>query len=119
MITGSYDGVTDLVSLYIDGVLVKTETKTNVPLNDQPLVFGAELTNGTVAYDGLLDEVRIWNYPLSKEKIGQEYYDVTGTVPCINEFDGSIYDFDNNCIVDLGDFAKLAEYWLDNGLLPI
>ncbi len=119
MITGSYDAATGLVSLFIDGELVKTATKTNVPVNDQPLVFGAELTDGSVPYTGLLDEVSIWNYPRTKEQIGQEYYDITGIVPCINEFDGSVYDFDGNCIVDLADFVEFAQFWLDNGLLPL
>jgi hypothetical protein len=116
----AYDPDTNEVLLYVDGELVDVGTKTDILTNDQPLIFGAETASGLESpYSGLLDEVSIWSYPRTKEQIGQEYYDVTGVVPCINPFDGSVYDFDDNCIVDLADFAKIAQYWLDSGLLPI
>ncbi len=119
MVAGTYDAASQTLSLYVDGILVNSGLRTAaVTTNSEPLVLGAELSDGSVDYAGLLDEVRIWSYPRSKEEIGQEYYDVTGVVPCINDFAGSVYDFDDNCIVDLADFAIFAAYWLDNGLLP-
>ena len=42
------------------------------------------------------------------------YYDATGQAVCINAADPIVvkYDFNENCKIDLPDFAELAANWL-------
>jgi len=65
------------VRLYINGQLNNSKTSTIKTLNSDsqnPLVFGQESTMTNIApYDGLIDEVKIYNYALSEDEIKAEY----------------------------------------------
>ncbi len=66
-------------------------------------------------FGGLIDELKIYNYALTAEEIAQEYMDVRTEVEFIcnrDDYDLGDWDFDNNCQVDLSDFAEIAEKWL-------
>ncbi|HOK95940.1 MAG TPA: immunoglobulin domain-containing protein [Anaerohalosphaeraceae bacterium] len=69
---------------------------------------------GDSLYQGRMDDVRIYNYGLTADEIAQMYYDIVGTF-CLSK---PVYDYDNNCIEDLGDLAIMAATWLDCGLYP-
>lgn len=82
----------------------------------------ARNVRGTVGeyYPGQVDDLRIYNYAMDREAIGQLYYDVTDLLPCINgypTFDSSGPDGQKDCVVDLYDFADFAANWLNSGLL--
>lgn len=73
-------------------------------------------------YTGDIDSLRIYNYVISAEDIAAEYETLNqvGVTPCLNhDFDGSDININNTvssyCKIDLGDFALIAEKWLNNG----
>jgi hypothetical protein len=65
-------------------------------------------------FDGMIDDVQIYNYARTTEQIAQDYLDVKGDWICNRELTPLDYDFNENCRVDLADFALFAEQWLKN-----
>lgn len=66
-LAGTWDGTT--IKLYIDGELNKElECKGTLNPNDDPLFIGAR--GGTQRFvNGALDEIKIYNYPLTEEEL--------------------------------------------------
>jgi hypothetical protein len=75
---------------------------------------GQEFMNGT------LDEVKFFNYALTEMQVAQMYVaDAPGKTACIQSLKPSTqYDVNNDCIVDIADFAIWAATWLECGLVP-
>jgi len=76
-VAATFDPGSDNVVIYIDGAQSNTGTITNAPpsLASQPLYIGA-LKDGASTlneFDGLIDEVRIWDQVLSADAIEQSY----------------------------------------------
>lgn len=118
LITFVFDGTTE--SLYIDGEVKQFGPAAEAFPNDIPVIIGATRTGSAgqdvVAYfNGLIDDVRIYNYALSPSEIGQLYFDITGIPVCVKQ---PVGDTDNDCNVDLADFANLARDWMACGLIP-
>jgi uncharacterized repeat protein (TIGR03803 family) len=68
-LAGTFDGAT--FSLYVNGVLMATQAGTLGPMNSAPLEFG---DSGTCPmFDGLIDEVSIYNRALSPNEIAAIY----------------------------------------------
>ncbi len=72
-------------------------------------------------FNGMIDELKIYNYELDAETVAAEYYQATGIQACFDpDFAGSAYNLDNTgssyCKVDLADFAVFAANWLADGL---
>ena len=65
-------------------------------------------------FDGLIDELKIYNYVLSDAQIAQEYLNVMGGYVCSEDYDLQAYDYDHNCRVDLVDIAELLSKWLEH-----
>lgn len=136
LLVGTYEPGANTIRLYVDGVLSMTNAGVTTPLNPltgsvtgQPFVLGREFTMDPVTgnslsgagqgYNGLMDDVRVYNYPLSREAIAYLYADVTGESVCVYPNDPALaYDFNNNCKVDLPDFAELASNWLECFSVP-
>ena len=71
-ITAVYDG--DLMSLYLDGELIGTESGKSGPIvSDELLHIGIIQNYNQNSLDGSIDELRIWNRSLSSEEIVQNY----------------------------------------------
>jgi len=68
-------------------------------------------------FDGLLDDIKAFNYVLSPEEVVDLYYAETGDQVCI--YGNPAGDFDGDCKVDINDFASFAEGWLTTGLYPV
>ncbi len=67
--------------LYIDDVMVDSGSASIGSVdNDQDLIMGAS-SGGATEYDGLLDEVRIFDRALSTADIGELYIDVNNKAP--------------------------------------
>lgn len=67
------------VLLYVDGALVATGDSSTFTTNS-PLIIGSR-DNGADFYDGLVDEVGIWNKTLTPEEILQLYNSDSGIRP--------------------------------------
>jgi len=77
----TYEGTTQKVKLYINGDWVDTKTFTiNNPLRDTD----KSLEIGTSDFNGIMDEVKIWNYALTEEEIKEEY-EIDCNTACINQ----------------------------------
>ncbi len=69
-------------------------------------------------FSGALDDIRIYNYALTHQQLAALYENVTGQQPCdptaalSADVTGALAD-EPDCIVNLYDFAKLADMWLD------
>ena len=119
LITGVIDPVTNTYRIYIDVGIRNENTLTVAPTTHQePLVFGqaALVADAVIPYTGLLDEVRIWNYPLDILEIAQQYVDYYPSAEvCVEPLD---LDFNGNCIIDIDDFASIAAAWLECNMVP-
>ncbi len=116
LVTGTYDNSTGEAKIYIDGRLRNQRVNTTVvDTSDAAVIFGAEWPNGGVPYEGLLDDVRIYNYALAPNAVAELYYSVTGIPVCVQN---PPHDLNNDCVIDLQDFALFAADWLECNLVP-
>ncbi len=116
LVTGTYDAATGTGSIYVDGKLENTAISTaTVDTSDAPVIFGAELSDGSVPYVGLLNDVRIYNYPISAFDVAKLYTDVQGGEICAQPIAA---DLNGDCRVDMEDFAILAAQWLECNMVP-
>lgn len=118
--------------IYFNGLPVITRIPAN-PITQLvvPMYVGAlgRSTTGTLSspFNGVMDDVRIYNYAKDKFGVADLYYDVTEIPLCLNPgnvglgFDvagGGANGDQPDCRVDLRDFAAFAGEWLNCGLYP-
>ena len=119
LITATYDGNTGVGKIYVDGVVINESEPASYELetNEFPLIFGAETVEATESvYLGLLDDVRIWNYPVDKYEIADLYLEFRpGESLCVEAVE---HDLDDDCMVTLNDIMVLAENWLGCNIVP-
>lgn len=98
--------------VYLDGLSIFTsETLLSVMAEWQyPMLIGARNNRGIVDqyFVGELDELKIYNYPLTPQDVAYQY--LAG--PAESLCQPPEYDLDGDCIVDLADFALIADDWL-------
>ena len=121
MMTVAYDPTDTTIRLYTDG---KQESSaaldmSTAPLASAPVSIGGRDTE--LSADGVIDEVRIYTYALTPTEVAEMY---TGFRPdeyiCISS-EGSLvptYDLNNDCRVNLEDFALVASQWLECQRVP-
>ena len=68
-------------------------------------------------FPGVLDEIQIFNYAKSATEIADMFNEAVSQDFCLRDYPSEL-DFDNDCVVDLGDFAAVASDWLTCGLYP-
>lgn len=80
-----YDEAADTVAFYVDGREAGTVGYTTPPVAalDQKLVIGIRASDGQRAFDGLIDEVCIYNDALTAQEIQQDYAAVERPVETI------------------------------------
>ena len=118
MVTGTYDAEAGVVAVYVDGKLdAESEPSSDVaPTNVYPVVLGAETVFAELSvYEGLLDKTSIYSYALGPVEVAVLYTDVAGGDICLEYPE---YDFNEDCEVDLQDFAVFAADWLKCNLVP-
>ena len=115
----------DTGRLYINGELVATSTSlTNDPISYGPTsqnwIGRSQWGGGDGYFNGMIDELKIYNYGLKTVEIGKDYLaDSQEAYVCNFEADELPYDYNGNCLVDLGDLAVFAVSWLEsNRILP-
>ena len=95
----------------------------------QASVGGLGLANGKAAtfwigrnesvgerFDGLLDDIKAFNYVLSPEEVVDLYHAENGLAVCL--YGNPVGDLDESCKVDINDFAIMAQNWLSDGFYP-
>jgi hypothetical protein len=90
---------------------------TNNPLDMGALLnyIGKSLSATEPYLNGLIDDLKIYNYALSNTEVAQEYIAVMGGWICDTEGSDALrYDFNSDCRVDLLDFARFAADWLND-----
>lgn len=106
------------MKIYVDGTWKTTATNTLTNFADwqYPMSIVALDYHGSIndRFSGQIDDLKIFNYALTTDQIAQEYLGVEGGWVCNTELSALPYDYDNNCQVDLGDFAIFAAQWLDS-----
>jgi hypothetical protein len=119
LITATYDGKTGVGKIYVDGVVInETEPASyEIETNEFPLIFGAETVEASESvYLGLLDDVRIWNWPIDKYEIADMYLEFRpGEALCVEAVE---HDLDDDCMMTLNDIMVLAENWLGCNIVP-
>jgi hypothetical protein len=119
----TYDGTT--ARIYRNGIQAASGawtmgTKTDAPVN---IGISARSLTENLTFNGMLDDVTIYNYARTNTQIADAYYAVSGKPVCILTYE-SKFDVtgptDNvpDCKVDIRDFAKFAATWLSCGLYP-
>lgn len=119
---------------YFDGVPVMSAAGAELDqFLDEPLNLGclreAEVGGEPAGmpihfFNGVIDDVRVFNYALSGEEVANLYYDVTEQAACIAppQYDiagGGPNGDEPDCKVNLADVSALATAWLECGLRPI
>ncbi|ARN57823.1 LamG-like jellyroll fold domain-containing protein [Sedimentisphaera salicampi] len=126
LLTACFDGYA--AKLYVDGILREEVDNGSELANfsewEQPVTLFGRNLRGSVSdrFSGQIDDMRIFNYPLTNEEIAALYYDETGVRQCIYgypEFDIAGPEGTPDCVVNLYDFAEFASEWLlDNRYVP-
>ncbi len=130
LVTGTYQGATNEISVYVDGLLDASAVGTAEPPITPagiPVVIGAEKvdTLAETPFAGQIDDVRIYNYSRDRYEVIDIYNDVVepDKLFCL-EGDSPVLDVTGpegqpDCKVDLYDFAALALQWMTSGLYPV
>lgn len=107
------------VILYKNGLPVLTATVSSLPpiaLRNNNLI-GDSNWSGDALYNGLMDDLQVYNYALTEDNIADMYAAGAGNFCRYPEIPGD-FDYNGNCVVDLPDFAEFASNWLKCGLYP-
>jgi hypothetical protein len=103
-LAGTYDG--SQLKLYVDGELKAGSSHTgSIGSSTYNVNIGRNSEATDRLYNGLIDDVRIYNYALSANEILQ--------LLCTRQING---DLDGNCKVDFRDLALLVSEWLSCNL---
>ncbi|RLF77434.1 hypothetical protein DRN38_08315, partial [Thermococci archaeon] len=117
----TFDGA--LQQIYINGLLNNSdEVSAELPVLDGDLKFGVLLPKDEVGnpsviggyFNGLVDEVTIYNYIRTATEIATGYSDVAGPFCAVKP----AYDYDDDCQVSFADFAMFAAAWVECGTFP-
>lgn len=104
--------------LYINGARAAINTgMTHNPINFRPALnyIGKSLDTAQPYFNGMVDDLKIYNYAMSNTQVAQEYIAVMGGWVCDTEgTDALTYDFNRDCRVDLLDFVPFAAQWLND-----
>ncbi len=106
---------TGAVTIYKNGLSIQTGTVARPAVVERNYNYiGKSNWTADALYSGAMDEIKIYNYALSADDMATLYSDVAGPF-CRTP---QKYDFNGNCVVDLGDLEMFAAKWLDCGYWP-
>jgi hypothetical protein len=118
-IAGSFDG--NSISCYINGQLAASADANFTPPLSQDtndLAIGSMSDDDRAPFRGTIDDVRVYDYGLSAEEIGYLATDGIGTFS-VQSIANLVNDEPlGNRAVNLRDFDKLADAWLEQKLWP-
>ena len=117
----THDG--SALRLYVNGALNATaDIGAGWVERNGDLLMGYVPTGGANYFGGTIDDVRVYNYAVSDEEAAMLYIDVEGGQVCLDKsifvVDGKSLDFNDDCKIDLKDFAMFASSWMECNLYP-
>lgn len=112
--------------LYVNGERVAVNTSmTNDPISFAPTtqnwlarsMWGA----GDGYFNGMIDDLKIWNYGLSAQEVAHEYLKTVTTQPWVCDREAwaadalmVALDVNDDCRIDMTDFSAFAGKWLED-----
>lgn len=121
MVSATYDGATKTAKLYVDGAIDASAIISGTPTDNTSsmVIGGLELLNNN-PFGGMIDDVRIYTYPLTNKQVLDVYnlFIDPDKRLCLNEFDGK-FDINGDCKIDMIDLAEFAKQWLSCGKHPV
>lgn len=105
------------VVMYKNGMPIQTGTVGLPVVATRHLNYIGESNWPDELFEGLLDDISVYNYALTADTIADMYAGVAGDFCRYPDIPGEL-DYNGNCIVDLADFAAFAASWLNCGLYP-
>jgi hypothetical protein len=88
-------------------------------LDDATVLRIGDILTGGAYFDGQIDDIKVYNYPLTELSVAQAYNDATGESVCVlSRRPSANFDFNGDCIVGLADFTVFAGQWLKCGIYP-
>ncbi len=113
------DHGTGQIRVYVDGALEASGTASLGTKDEPPVLRIGSLQTNMHFLACQVDEVKLYNYPLTDLQVAMNYNAVTGESVCVESArPDARYDLNGDCIVNLEDFAETAGAWLDCGLYP-
>ncbi|MBI9016140.1 MAG: hypothetical protein JEZ07_02650 [Phycisphaerae bacterium] len=115
------DANAGVMKIYVDGALWIQGTGKSKPLGDiAKVVLGANINEGYDSqnpesqlvismFNGKIDDLKIYDIALDAYDVAQLYYDVTGESQCLDQ---PATDLNNDCVVNLEDYAIIASNWM-------
>jgi len=105
--------------LYVNG---EFKSSGNIPYNPVDIAsvnnyLGDSQWSGDPFFNGIIDDLRVYNYARTTEQIAKDYLVIKGeTVEFVCDMENYdlVFDFDDNCQVDIEDFADFAATWMDS-----
>ncbi len=115
-LAATFDGSTAV--LYVNGEPVATTGFSQSLGTDSTIVIGAGYPDSRLVFNGALDDIQVFNYALAPEEIVDLiWYPVTQEPACIHPL-AAQFDYNQDCNVDLADFAEFAAQWMTTGYYP-
>ena len=105
----TYDGTT--IKIYVDGKQEGNNTLSTLNTNTSPLMIGRNSDSTGRDWEGWIDDVRLYDYPLEPIDIQKisEGFELLDGYQCT---DRPASDLNGDCVVNSADFAILANDWL-------
>jgi len=117
-IVATFDGYTGLI--YINGIVRGSGSFEFGDAVDAIITLGGNSGGSAPAREftnGILDDVRLYNYPISDLEVAQLYTPISGDAVCVESLRPQ-HDYNGDCVVNLPDFAAFVQRWLYCGLVP-
>ncbi|MEJ5258670.1 MAG: LamG-like jellyroll fold domain-containing protein [Anaerohalosphaeraceae bacterium] len=110
---------TGMSKTYIDGQFKSSyNLQANLTAISKPINYiGRRIYPNLPKFDGLIDELKVYNYVRSTEQIARDYMEVRTNVPfvCNQEIsDLGQTDYNRDCRTDLADLAIFLSRWVED-----
>lgn len=130
MATMTYDPALASMVYYVDGEYVTSNSPSVPDIADTPLVFGMSNYPSANPYVGLIDEIKIFTYDVGALGVLGLYneYSPEQVIRCVIPYASGLdvanaetgltsedEGFEPDCVVNMADFAALAEGWMTDG----
>ena len=115
-LVGSIDA-NGVKKLYVNGILANEAEVAYVKNTGQGPLIGAGQNEdpANFYFNGQIDDVQLYNYAIDPVDIALLYTDVEGGNVC---YEFPEFDLNEDCYVNLSDFAMMASQWLECNLVP-